>query len=139
MVSKSWENFMFWIISYLRKVNKYKRHFFLNHHLYQDCTNFYVYHRPYNKPNDMCNKLSLMLDSFKKIKVLLAFSCFPKYSDSVRLPGFPLFHLINKYLYSYEFITNENILCFFNNLQQLITLFVFFQKHMELYSLIYLA
>ena len=52
MLSKSWEHFMFWIILYLRKLNKYKNHF-SNHILYQDPTNFHVYHTPNNQPNDM--------------------------------------------------------------------------------------
>ena len=52
MLSKSWENFMFWIIPYLRKLNKYKGHFF-DHILYQDHANFYAYNRPNNKSNDM--------------------------------------------------------------------------------------
>ena len=38
MLSKSWKNFMFWIILYLRKLNKYKLHF-SDHILYQDHTN----------------------------------------------------------------------------------------------------
>ena len=58
--------------------------------LYQDHTNFYVYNRPNNKSNDMWKKLSPMLDSSKKMTVLLAFSCFPTYTDSLLLPGFPL-------------------------------------------------
>ena len=96
MLSKSWENFMFWIIQYLRKLNKYKRHFF-DRLLYQDHTNFYVYHRPNEKTNDMWKKLSLMLDSSqKKIKVLLAISWFPTYTDSLLLPGVSLLH--SKYL-----------------------------------------
>ena len=43
-----------------------------------------------NQPNDMWKHLSLMLDSPKKIIVLLALSYFPTYSDLVLLPGFPL-------------------------------------------------
>ena len=49
MLSKSLEIFMFWIILYLKKLNKNKRHFSDNI-LYQDHTNFYVYHRPSNQP-----------------------------------------------------------------------------------------
>ena len=52
MLSKSWENVMFWIIPYLRKLNKYKRHF-SDHILYQYHKNFYGYHGPNNQPNDM--------------------------------------------------------------------------------------
>ena len=43
---------MFWITLYLRKLNKYKLPF-SDHILYQDHTNFYVYHRPNNQTNDM--------------------------------------------------------------------------------------
>ena len=63
---------------------------FSDHILYQYHTNFYVYHRPNKQPNDMWKKISLMLDSSQKMKVLLAFSCYSTYSDSVFLPGFPL-------------------------------------------------
>ena len=52
MLSKSWENFLFWIILYLRKLNQYKLHF-SDYILYEDHTNFYVWHRPNNQPNDM--------------------------------------------------------------------------------------
>ena len=61
-------------------------------YFYQDHANFYVYKRPNNKSNDMQKKISPMLDSSKKMKVLLAFSCFPTYTDSVLLPGFPLLY-----------------------------------------------
>ena len=80
---------MFWITQFLRKLNKYKRHFF-DRLLYQDHTNFYVYHRLNNKPNDMWKNYILCWIAPKKIKVLLAFSWFPTYTDSVLLPGFPL-------------------------------------------------
>ena len=39
-------------------------------------------------------KLSPMLDSSKKMTVLLAFSCFPTYTDSLLLPGFPLLEVL---------------------------------------------
>ena len=56
---------MCWIIPYLRKLNKYKRHF-SDHILYQYHTIFYVYHRPSKQPNNMLKKISLILDSSQK-------------------------------------------------------------------------
>ena len=94
MLSKFWENFMFWIISYLRKLNKYKGKF-SDHILYPYHTNFYVYHRPNNQPNDMWKHLSLMSDSsknndcstsyfiFSNLQWFSAFTIFPSTSEGV--------------------------------------------------------
>ena len=56
---------------------------FCDHIVYQYHTNFYVYHRPNNQPNECERKKNYLLfwTVPKKIKVLLAFSCFPTYSD----------------------------------------------------------
>ena len=75
MLSKSKGNFMFWTISYLRKLNKYKWQF-SDHILYRYHTIFYVYHRPKNRPNGMWKNLSLMLDSSKKNDGSISFFIF---------------------------------------------------------------
>ena len=88
MLSKSWENFMFWIIPYLRKLNKYKGHFF-DHILYQDHASFYAYNRPNNKSNNMWKKWSPMLDSSKKNDSSLSFSMFSNLHWFVAFTRFP--------------------------------------------------
>ena len=63
MLSKAWDNFMFWIIPYLQKLNK-----FSDHILYQYHKKLSVFHKPSNQLNDMLKQISLMLDGSKKIQ-----------------------------------------------------------------------
>ena len=103
MLSKSWENFMFWIISYLRKLNKYKGQF-SDHILYPYHKHFYVYHRPYNQPNDKWKQLSLILDSSKNNDGSISFFHIFQWSSA-----FTRFPSTSKYLGHFLFCTFRTV------------------------------
>ena len=117
MLSKSKGNFMFWTISYLRKLNKYKWQFSDNI-VYQYHTSFYVYHRPKNRPNGMWKKISLLLDSSKKNDGSISFFIFSNLQWISAFTEFPStgYHVI---------ITFLPTSCYFTSREKLYLLLLF--------------